>query len=269
MDEVERYQHLLHSRTNGFQRKVERARATINEAIQTVAPDRWMVSFSGGADSLIVLALLHEMDLLSSMLTRWVDDGWDYPATITFLAEMEQRYGFRLERMRSIHNWREWCVEMDRPDLGDDPAAYDAWGNPRDSWDGGWNSHQEWLVSLAGYDGVFLGLLASESRSRSYALHDGYKPLYQVKSEGGMWHCSPLAHFTKPDIWAYLVSREVPYNPVYDRLAELGVPLERRRVAPLTCFRVLQYGSAAILRSGWPDLYNTLAATFPRVREYS
>jgi phosphoadenosine phosphosulfate reductase len=269
MDELERQQHRLHARLPAFKRKLERASAIINEAIQMVAPDRWMLSFSGGADSLVMLDLLDEMGFLSSIGTRWVDDGWDYPATITFLAETEQRYGFRLQRMRSVHNWREWCIEMGRPELGDDPAAYEAWGNPRDGWSGGWNTHSEWLASLAGYDGVFLGLLASESRARSYALHNGYKPLYQVKSEGGMWHCSPLAAWTKRDVFAYLISRDVPYNPVYDKLAALGVPLDRRRVAPLTCYRVLHYGSASQFRQIDNSLYNRLATTFPRIREFS
>lgn len=267
MHDIERYQHTLHAHTNGYKRKVERVNAIIDEAINTVAPDRWMVSYSGGVDSLVVLDMLARKGLLSSMLVRYVDDGWDYEDTIAFLNATEQRYGVHLQRMRSLHNWREWCIEMRRPDLGDDPAAYEAWGNPRE-WDGGWNSHQEWLQSLTGYDGVFLGLLASESRSRAYALHDGYKSLYQVKGEGGMWHCSPLAHFTKRDIWAYVTSHELPYNPVYDRLAELDVPLERRRVAPLTCFAVQQYGSGVILRAGWGELWNKLASTFPRIREY-
>lgn len=156
---------------------------------------------------------------------------------------------------------------MDRPDLADDPAALEAWGNPH-TWDDTWHTLTR-DAGAHGYDGVFLGMLATESRSRAYQLHDGHRPLYRVKSEQGIWHCSPLASWTKRDIWAYVVANDVPYNPVYDRLAELGVPLARRRVAALTCFRVQQFGSVAVLRSGWPDLYNRLAATFPHVRAYA
>src|SRR5581483_2907210 len=117
-----------------------------------------------------------------------------------------------------------------------------------------------------GYGGVFLGLLAVESRSRGYALKGGHKPLYQAASDHGMWHCSPLASWTKQDIWAYAISRNISYNPVYDRLAELGVPLERRRVAPLSCFRVMQYGSHGhILKNIDYGLYNKLSATFPKI----
>lgn len=263
MDEVERYQHLLHAKLLAFKRKVEQAQRIIEETLTTLSHP--YASFSGGSDSLVMLDLLFLAGFRGTV--RWVDDGWDFPESMTFLKETEARYGFRLQRMRSLHNWREWCQEMGRPDLGADPAAYEAWGNPRE-WDGGWSSHAEWLQSIAGYDGAFMGLLAAESRSRRLVLHNGTKPLYQVKAEEGMWHCSPLARWTKRDVWGYLISREVPYNPVYDKLAVLGVPVERRRVGPLVCLRVMQYGSHAVLRH-WPELYNRLCATFPCVREYS
>lgn len=265
MNEIERYQHLLHAKTSGFQRKVERARDIINES-REIGQLNWYCAFSGGVDSTVLLDLLFEQQRISDKAVLWGDDGWDYPETLQFLKATEERYFFRLKRIRSMQPWHDWCTEMSRPDLADDPAALAAWGNPR-RWDGTWHTLTR-DAGAYGYDGVFMGLLASESRKRAYALHDGRKPLYQVKGEGGMWHCSPLAHFTKRDIWAYVTSHELPYNPVYDRLAELDVPLERRRVAPLTCFAVQQYGSVVTLKRGWPELYLRLASTFERVREY-
>lgn len=156
---------------------------------------------------------------------------------------------------------------MARPDLADDPAAVAAWGNPQ-RWDATRTSvqHEE---HQQGYTGVFLGMLAKESRTRAYALHSGYRTLYRVQSEAGMWHCCPLASWDKRDIWAYVVSRHLSYNAAYDTLAALDVPLERRRVAPLTCFRTAHYGSVVTLRRGWPVLYNQLAETFPCVRVFA
>lgn len=266
MNDIERYQHQLHAKTNGYRRKIERARAIINES-REIGQLNWYCAFSGGVDSTVLLDLLFEQQRISDKAVLWGDDGWDYPETLDFLKATEERYFFRLKRIRSLNPWKTWCEEMDRPDLADDPAALQAWGNPR-QWDDTWHSLTR-DAPTHGYDGVFLGMLASESRSRAYVLHDGRKPLYQVKSEGGMWHCSPLARWNKRDVWAYAVSRELAYNPVYDRLAALDVPVERRRVAALTCFRVQQYGSVVALKQGWPALYNRLAATFPNVKEYS
>ncbi len=259
MHEAERLSHQLHARLPTFARKVEQAQTSIEEALGCMhAP---YVAFSGGIDSTVLLDLLFQAGYHLPVL--WGDDGYDYPESLTFLRESEQRYGFHLQRIRCMQPWRDWCLEMARPDLAEDPAARASWGNPP-LWDATWNSLKD--ASLHAYDGVFLGLLACESRGRRYALKGGRRVVYQVQGEGGMWHCSPLAQWSKRDIWAYAIARNLPYNPVYDRLAAYGIPCEQRRVAPLTCFRVVQYGSHVWLKSGWPDLYNSLAGTFPRVR---
>lgn len=264
ISDIEKYGHHLHSKTSAYKRKVERAYSSINDALRLNV--NFYCAFSGGSDSQVVLDMLYSRGVRCDIL--FGDDGFDFLETLDFLKSTEQNYDFHLRRIRSMNPWRDWCIEMSRPDLASDPAALEAWGNPR-QWDDTWHSLTR-DAPTHGYDGVFLGMLASESRSRSYQLQDGWRSLYRVKSEGGMWHCSPLASWTKQDVWAWIVEHDVPYNPVYDRLAELGVPLAQRRVAALTCFRVLQFGSHALaLKVGWPTLYNHLAATFPRVREYA
>jgi 3'-phosphoadenosine 5'-phosphosulfate sulfotransferase (PAPS reductase)/FAD synthetase len=261
MLEIEKLQHIYHAKLQHFQRKVEKSRAIIDEAISKI--DHPYLAFSGGIDSYVLLDLLYSAG--NRVFVVFGDDGYDYPESLQFLSDTEERYNFHLHRVRCMQPWRDWCKEMMRPDLCDDPEALAAWGNPPV-----WDETQDSLKDLSGgYDGTFLGLLASESRSRTYALKGGTKPLYQVKSEGDRWHCSPLAHWSKRDVWGYIVSRELPYNPVYDKLAELGIPLDHRRVAPLTCYRVMQYGSHVWLRSGWPALYHKLAATFSVIASYS
>lgn len=257
---MERLGHSFHARTRGFGAKVERTQKIIADALALDA--HFYCAFSSGVDSTVLLDMVYQVKACPVL---YGDDGWDYPESLAFLRETEARYNFPLKRIRCIEPWRDWCHEMERPDLADDPAALEAWGNPH-QWDAIWQSLKD--APQDGYTGVFLGLLASESRSRSYALRDGWKPLYQVKSEHGMWHCSPLASWNKQDVWSYIVSRNLSYNLAYDKLAAMDIPLVRRRVAPLTCFRVMQYGSVVALRVQWPDLYNRLAATFPRVRSY-
>jgi len=260
--DIEKMQFELHAKLPTFKRKIDKARAIIDEALAINV--RWSLSFSGGIDSTVLLDLLND----AHITTHFGDDGADYSQTLQFLSETEQRYNFELQRIRCLEPWRDWSIEMARHDLAvPGPAMDAAWLNPH-QWHSTWPSLKHAVYH--GYSGVFLGLLASESRSRSYALKGGHKPLYQVVSGHGMWHCSPLASWTKQDIFAYAVSRNIAYNPVYDRLAELGVPLERRRVAPLSCFRVMQYGSHGyILKSIDYEMYNKLGAIFPKIREYS
>lgn len=250
-----------HARLPAFKRKLDKARAIIDEALAINV--RWCLSFSGGIDSTALLDLLKD----AHPTIQWGDDGADFLETLQFLSDAEHRYGFELQRIRCLEPWRDWCVEMGRADLAvPGPAMDAAWLNPH-RWHDAWWSLKDAVHH--GYGGVFLGLLAGESRGRRMITHNGRRPLYQVKAEQGMWHCSPLASWDKQDVWAYAMSRNIPYNPVYDRLAELEIPLERRRVAPLTCFRVMQWGSIVQFRQIDLSLYNKMAGIFPKIREYS
>ncbi len=265
----EHLQSLLHAHRPAFAQRVATARAVIDEAL-AIPGVRFYLAFSGGVDSTVLLDLLRQHPRANDIDIIWGDNGWDLPDTLAFLSVTEARYGFRLIRMRTVESFQDFAREMGRPDLADDPNTPGAWGNPC-QWDGEW-----WLkdTSFAGYDGVFLGWLGTErmrrgeSHKRVFALHHGYRPLYQVARDHHVWHCSPLASWTKYDVWAYVAQHNLPYNTAYDKLAEIGVPLARRRVSELTCYRVVQFGSHALLAQGWPATFNAFAAVFPQVRTY-
>jgi 3'-phosphoadenosine 5'-phosphosulfate sulfotransferase (PAPS reductase)/FAD synthetase len=65
-----------------------------------------------------------------------------------------------------------------------------------------------------GVDGVFLGILAGESRQRMFNFLD-YGEWYYPKSQR-VWKCHPLAIWTDEDIWAYIRRFDVPYAKLYD-----------------------------------------------------
>ena len=51
-------------------------------------------------------------------------------------------------------------------------------------------------------------------------------------------------------------------------MSEIGVPLEQQRIGPLAVDSVLGYGQLAILKRGWPDVFNRYAARHPEARNY-
>ena len=69
-------------------------------------------------------------------------------------------------------------------------------------------------------------------------------------------------------MWAYIVSTDLDYNKAYDRLEQLGVDPEHQRIGPLATKSVLRYGQLAILKRGWPDLFNRFAAAHPEALNY-
>jgi predicted phosphoadenosine phosphosulfate sulfurtransferase len=83
------------------------------------------------------------------------------------------------------------------------------------------------------------------------------------------WQCCPLARWSVLDIWTYIHSNSVPYNAAYDVLTRIGIPIAEQRIGPFAVDRALGYGQLAVLRRGWPDLFNRFAARYPEARGYA
>jgi 3'-phosphoadenosine 5'-phosphosulfate sulfotransferase (PAPS reductase)/FAD synthetase len=93
------------------------------------------------------------------------------------------------------------------------------------------------LQKQLGCDTLFRGLLASESRRRTFTFLD-YGFLYRAKE--GYLYSSPLSIFTDEDIWAYIRSRNCPYSELYDLMDEEGNKLFARNGC-YTCGTGLAY----------------------------
>ena len=105
-----------------------------------------------------------------------------------------------------------------------------------------------------GYDLSFLGLRAQEALYRRFNAARGR--LYQVQSF--QWHCQPIVGWTADDVWAAIAGLGLPYNPVYDRLADAGVERKQQRVGPLPL------SPGWILQRTWPEMYRRLVERYGR-----
>lgn len=241
---------LLHARLPAFRRTVAHTEALLADALARGVA--WQVSFSGGKDSTVVLDMVHRLAPQTPVV--WFDDEWDYPETLQFLRETEQRYTLPLIRVtyEKYDTDMFWAQEMLYG--GKDPI-YD---HPSDI------TYREWRRTCVG---SMIGVRAEESTSRRIMLRKHGQLFYAQTDQ--QWRCYPLAWWTWQDVWAYLFSRDLPYNPVYDILATLQVPLKYRRVGPLTAYMVWQYGTLVVLKRGWPDLYRRFVAHFPGASSYA
>jgi len=70
------------------------------------------------------------------------------------------------------------------------------------------------LQKAQGVDGVFLGILAAESRLRTFNFLE-YGDLYFPASQK-LWKAHPLSIWTDDDIWSYIRRFDVPYASLYD-----------------------------------------------------
>jgi phosphoadenosine phosphosulfate reductase len=238
---------LLHSRSSLFASQLIQAQRTVTLALETAGT--WYVALSGGKDSTCILALTREQ--APNILANHSQRQWMLPETREYLDSIPNirriAYAGRCET--------DWAESWDSREAAEAEGCI-------------WLDSKE-AISIRGAaeDGAFLGLRMAENGYRRIHLRT-MGPLFQNK-QSGKWQCNPIGHWSAIDVWAFIESRGIPYNKAYDRLASLGLDLEHQRIGPFAVEGALSYGMLAILKRGWPEVWNAFAARFPEARRYA
>ena len=227
----------LHAKSKCFQYKLACARKIIKEAVSKT--NQAYVALSGGKDSTVVYNLLREV--FQNPPAVWSDDEWWLPETKQYIERL-QISGLDVRQIRTTAWHTDWFT-----------IAGDYDGIPA------YAKTQDWRL-------VLLGLREEESSARRVHLRT-LGALFFAQSDN-FWHCNPIWDWTWRDVWAYIISNGLDYNRAYDRLEEIGVEPEYQRIGPFAVERALNYGQLAILKRGWPDLFNRFASKHPEARLY-
>lgn len=247
--------YLLHARQPVFARKLDKARRIIGDFLARGIPS--FVAFSGGKDSTVMLRLVLEQALPP---VAFVDSGTEFPETLEFVRRIGE----------------EWCpvdwLKADKTllEIFRDMSAFGATGgnlyystahitanvliNPMLRY-----------VNEKGLEGQFLGLRKEESPVRGMSLSQ-HGPVHFRKFDE-MWRCCPLMDWTARDVWAFIYSRDLPYNPIYDQ--DKFLSREEIRVAPWAGTTAKTAGRIAWLKYWHPEIYRRFAAEFPRISTYT
>lgn len=217
------------------------------------------VAFSGGKDSLVVLDLVRHVEPDAPVV--FFDSGLEYPETYDYVRELAQQWALDLHRVPAEPTLLDVLVDSGvwdhrAPDAGALPDLHEVLiGGPAR------RAHE-----LLG-PGELWGVRADESAGRRAMYTRGGRRDGVIERADGTVAYGPIWDWTTRDVWSYIGRRGLPANPVYDKLARLGVPEKQRRVSHLIDGDHLDRGRLIWLRRGWPVLFEQLADVLPRMRQ--
>jgi phosphoadenosine phosphosulfate reductase len=151
-----------------------------------------------GAEGCVLIDMLSRIE--SSVRIFNLDTGYQFPETLALRDRIAEKYGIEVELIRPETTVAEYEATNGGPVYADDPNRC---------------CRERKLLPLRrairGYDAWVSAIRADQSADRGRA---------QVVSwdvKFGLVKVNPLLRWTKRDVWAYIVTHEVPYNPLHDQ----------------------------------------------------
>ena len=180
------------SATERFRQKVEEAAVIIKKALKQY--EKPYVAFSGGKDSTCVLSLVLEQKKDVMVF------HWDYGKYMPYWVEYEVRKNAKKIGARDI---RIGTSRRYKDEHYKGPVWYKVF----------FGAIVPALLN-DGFDSVFVGLRMEESAGRKNRIQNDVS-LTRMKE------FFPIYNWTWMDVWAYIVSRNLPYSVIYDMYAKV------------------------------------------------
>jgi phosphoadenosine phosphosulfate reductase len=179
----------------------ELARSTPREIIEWAVErfyPRLTMATAFGAEGCILLHLLAEIEPKVRVFN--LDTGYQFPETLELRDRLAERYGIEVELIRAETTKEEYERQHGGPLYisHSDQCCYDRKIVPL-------------RRALVGYDAWITAIRAEQSTHRAAARVVGPDPKF------GLVKINPLLNWTRRDVWAFVVTHKVPYNPLYDR----------------------------------------------------
>lgn len=181
--------------------------------VETFFPKLTMAT-AFGPEGCVILHMLAEIEPRVRVFN--LDTGYQFPETLELRERIAERYGIEVEMVRADQSVAEY------------EAAH---GGPVYSHDSDRCCHDRKLVPLRraveGYDAWISSIRADQSAHRARANVAGWDGKFNLVK------LNPLLRWTKRDIWAFVATHKVPYNPLHDQgFPSIGCWPCTRAVAP-------------------------------------
>lgn len=220
---------------------IERARAELADFFERV--QRPYIAYSGGKDSQVAAHLAHSVCPNTPLV--YSDDEFILADYAAHMETERRRYGDLLLYVQGATLHAGWHVPWtDEPFWRPRPPDMIQMPVQRVDW-------SRRLRLLYGFDGLILGVRSSESLIRAEYLAE-YAQKGNRRRRRGLAECDPIAGWSDEQVWAYIREHEIPYCAVYDRQAEAGVALRKRRLGPMAWTMFID---AKFVWTAYPDEY--------------
>ncbi len=172
-------------------------REIIEWAVDRYYP-RLTMATAFGAEGCILLHLLAEVEPRVRVFN--LDTGYQFRETLELRDRMAERYGIEVELVRPETTVPQYEAQHGGPlyVANPDQCCYDRKIVPL-------------RRALVGYDAWITAIRAEQSQHRAAAQVVGPDPKF------GLVKINPLLSWTRRDVWAFIVTHRVPYNPLFDQ----------------------------------------------------
>jgi phosphoadenosine phosphosulfate reductase len=172
-------------------------RAVLEWAVQRFYP-RLTMATAFGAEGCVLLHLLAEIEPRVRVFN--LDTGYQFPETLALRDQIAKRYGIEVELVHPDQSVADYEQAKGGPMYGSNPdrCCYDRKIVPL-------------RRALVGYDAWVTAIRADQSPQRAATRVVGGDAKF------GLVKINPLLTWTRRDIWAFVVTHKVPYNPLHDQ----------------------------------------------------
>lgn len=181
----------------------------INETLSDAGPQeilKWAVerffpkltmATAFGAEGCAIIHMLSEIEPRVRVFN--LDTGYQFRETLELRDRIAEKYGIEVEFIRPETTISEYEEIHGGPLYGTHPDRC---------------CHDRKILPLrkaiAGYEAWISSIRADQSKDRAATPKVGWDKKFQLVK------INPLLCWTKKDVWSYIVSHDVPYNPLHD-----------------------------------------------------
>lgn len=240
LDEQGKEYFFLYSHLKSHINKVLEAEDILKEFLSRC--EKPYLSWSTGKDSTVVLSLLRLIDKEHNVPVVHFDLGVELPNTDEYKKNFEDITTFKPEK--NIIQVMEEC-------------GFEAAEAKKINFINQFTEKND-------FDGHIMGLRYNESSARKNLFKLG--PIYNRSD--GLLVCNPIYNWSFEDVFAYLISSDIPIHPHYS--IKSNQPLEHRRVGGYLSGRNRgkELGRFYWLKEQYPQVFNSLTEKFPIIKSY-